>query len=241
MPRYAPREAITAAAVKRLVSLGSAKGIAQARAAGLPIPADVVPSARAAIDPRTGRLYSRTTVQTAKTFFTSESGEFRREGEPGYFRSMSEATPARAAHERVLRKSGLTFAKGDWAARAERDERVDRIERAYVRRVEREGGRAPRGRSALYRDDSEFREALSRLSAPMPPGLKRWHESRAQELKTRALEDLGLRPRGFQALTGTYTADDLAAAWRRAGVQYIPKLRLKPQREQRRRARGQRT
>ncbi len=216
MPRYAARDALTEKVLDRLVSLSSATRIAQVRAAGHDdvVPASLAPSARAYVDLKTGRLYSRKSVQTAKTFY---------EHRP-LFRTMEEATPARAARERLLEDAGFHFPGGDWAARRERDERIARMEGAYKDRLRREGKSAPRGKSPLYERDSEFRELLGRLSQPTPPGTKRWTDPSAQRRKTKALEQLGLRPKGFRAPTGTYDAAELAAAWAKAGVSKPPRM-----------------
>lgn len=216
MPRYAARDALTEKVIDRLVSLGSASRIAQVRASGHDdvVPANLAPSARAYLDPRTGRLYSRKSVQTAKTFFDHRP----------LYRSMDEATPERAARERLLEDVGFHFPGADWQARRERDERVTRMERAYKDRLRREGKPVPRGRKALYERESEFRELIGRLSQPTPPGTKRWTDPTAQRRKTKALEQLGLRPKGFRAATGSYDAAELAAAWRAAGVAKPPKM-----------------
>lgn len=202
----------------RLVSLGSRKTIAEVRASGLDdvVPADLKPSARAYVDPRTGKLFSRTAVQTATTFYRH----------PDKFRTLAEATPRAAARERVLEDAGLSFPARDWSARADRDRRVDAITKAYARSLDRRGQRLPPAES-LWAPGSEFRAALDRLSAPTPPGTKEWHSSRAERAKVRALETLGLRPRGWTARPGHYTASDLAAAWRAAGVSRPPKLKFR--------------
>lgn len=227
MPRYAARDALTEKVLDRLVGLSSATRIAQARASGLDdvVPADLSPSQRAYVDPRTGRLFSRKAVQTAKTFYS----------ERPTFRTMAEATPERAARERLLADVGFHFPGGDWTARRERDERVSRIERAYKDRLRREGKSVPRGKSPLYARDSEFREALGRLSQPTPPGTKRWTDPTAQRRKTKALERLGLRPKGFRAPAGSYDAAELAAAWAKSGVSRPPQLVMKLSKWKRRR------
>lgn len=203
--RYAPRDEISEKALARLVSLGSRDAIAKARSSGLDdvVPADLQPSARAYVDPRTGKLYSRRSVQEAKSFYEGPLA--------GRFRSIREVTNERVARERVLDDAGLKFPARDWSARHERDLKVRAIERAY-RAKHRETTI-----DSMWRDGSDFRKALSRLSDPLPPGTKEWESQTAQVKKTKALEALGLRPPGFKPLTGAYTPAELAAAWRRAG------------------------
>lgn len=205
MSRYAPRDEISEKALARLVSLGSRDAIAKALSSGLDevIPSDLQPSARAYVDPRTGNLYSRRSVQEAKSFYEGPLA--------GRFRTIREVTNETVARERVLDDAGFTFAARDWSARHERDLKVRAIERAYraKHRDETVG--------SIWAGGSPFRAALSRLSDPLPPGTKEWESRTAQEKKTKALEALGLRPPGFKPLTGAYTPAELAAAWRRAG------------------------
>lgn len=217
MPRYAPRDEISEKVLKRLVSLSSQKLIAQARARGLDdvVPADFDPSKRAYADPRTGKLFSRRSVQEAKSFY---EGPYA-----GRFRSLKEVTNESVRRERVLDDAGLTFQAGDWAARHERDLKAAAIERAYVRRLRRRGDDVPT-KAERWAQGSDFLDALSRLTEPMPKGTKEWKSDRARELKTRALEVLGLRPEGFDPPTGAYTPAELAAAWRDAGVKKPPQL-----------------
>lgn len=227
MARYARPADITLAVLKRLQSLGTPKLVAQALDQGLDdvIPADLKPSARAYVDPKTGKLFSRTAVQTAKTFHR----------EPDKFRTMKDATPRAAARERLLEDAHLTFPARDWAARQERDERFQKMLQAYAQRLARKGQKLPSER-ALFAQDSEFRQALDRLSPATPPGLKQWMDYKAARAKARALETLGLRPPGWKAVPGSYTPAMLAKAWADAGVRRAPSLRLKGRSGRRRRS-----
>lgn len=202
MARFSSRDEISEKALGRLVSLSSAASIAQARAEGHDdvVPADLKPSARNYLDPRTGKLFSRRQVQEAKSFYEGELALS--------FRSIKEVTNESVRREKILQEAGLTFPTRDWSARYERDLRVQAIEKAYRQRHKR---------AASWREGSPFREALSRLSQATPPGVKHWESDRARVEKTKALEVLGLRPPGFKPLTGAYTPAQLAAAWRRAG------------------------
>lgn len=202
MPRFSTRDAITEKALDRLVSLSSPKAIAEARAAGHDdvVPADLKPSARNYLDPLTGRVFSRRQVQEAKSFYQGPLALS--------FRSIKEATNERVRREVILQDAGLGFQARDWSARYERDLKVKAIEKAYRQRHKT----AP-----SWKEGSAFRDALSRLSQPTPPGTKQWEDDRARREKTAALETLGLRPPGFKPLTGAYTPAQLAAAWRRAG------------------------
>lgn len=207
MPRYSARDEITEKTLGRLQSLGSRESIAQARSSGLDdvVPADLSPTARAYVDPLTGKLFSRRSVQEAKSFY---EGPYALK-----FRSLSEVTNERVRREKILDEAGFTFPTRDWAARHERDLKVKSVERAYIRRA-RELGATTKG---MWKDGSKFRSALARLSDPVPPGTKTWESYPDRVKKTRALETLGLRPRGFKPLTGAYTPAELAAAWQRAG------------------------
>lgn len=212
---YAARdEIVSEKMLDRLMSLGSRTAIALARENGLDdvVPAGLAPSARAYVDPVSGKVFSRRSVQEAKSFYVGPLAL--------RFRSLSEVTNEKVAREKILDEAGLTFPARDWTARHERDLKAAAIERAYKSRQRRTG--KPIGK--LYAEGSEFRAALARLSDPTPPGTKAWSHMHAQVKKTRALETLGLRPRGFAPLTGTYTRAELAAAWRAAGVRRPPQL-----------------